>query len=179
MTRRGAGVRLALALGLGLVPIAVGRPDGAPRAAAAPAFSGRYKLVLTPATYCPAVVRVGPLSVVMTVAENTVTAGAEVSGASAATDETTDDGRFVFLRVGDKLHGASGSANDALGLRTLEGYRVWMQIMADGAATTASGKASASGTAFGEIDLARPGDPDADSIGSCSGPSHTWSLEPA
>jgi hypothetical protein len=178
MTRR-AGVRLALALGLGLAPVAAVRPEGTTRAAAAPAFAGRYKLVLTPASYCPAAVRVGPLSVVMTVAENAVTAGAEVSGASAAADETTDDGRFVFLRVGDKLHGASGSANDALGLRTQEGYRVWMQIMADGSATTASGKASASGSAFGEIDLARPGDPDADTIGYCSGPSHTWSLEPA
>jgi len=160
---------VAAALWLGCPP-----PTGA-----APAFSGRYKLVLTFGRGCPAEVQVGPLSVIVEVAESAVAAGSEVSGRSASSVETTDDGRFVFLRKGDRLHGASGAINASLGLRTLEGYRVWMQIMADGAASTASGgRAQASGTAFGEMDLARPGDPDADTIGYCKALDHQWSLEP-
>lgn len=148
----------------------------------APAFAGRYKLVLTFDPGCPAAVQVGPQSVLVDVLEATVTAGAEVSGQSASGAEPPEDARFVLLRQGDRLHGAFG-ARDApyVGFRTLEGYRIWMMIMADGTATTSSGRAAGRGTAFGEIDLSRPGDADVDSIGAC-GPAvlgHSWALEPA
>lgn len=150
--------------------------------APAPAFAGRYKLVLTFARGCSADVQVGPQSVLVDVVEGTVAAGSEVSGQSASGAEPPEDARFVLLRQGDRLHGAFG-ARDAphVGFRTLEGYRIWMQIMADGTATTTSGRAAGSGTAFGEIDLSRPGDADVDSIGAC-GPAvlgHSWALEPA
>lgn len=166
--------------------LALPSPSGAqsaaepPRASVAPAFSGRYKLVLTVGRGCPAAVQVGPLSVLVDVVEATVTAGSEVSGHSASAAEPPEDARFVLLRQGDRLHGAFG-ARDApfVGFRTLEGYRVWMRIMADGAATTSSGRATASGTAFGEIDLSRPGDADLDTLGFCQALEHTWALEPA
>jgi hypothetical protein len=149
--------------------------------APAPAFAGRYKLVLTFDRGCPADVQVGPQSVLVDVVEATVAAGSEVSGRSASGAEPPEDTRFVLLRQGDRLHGAFG-ARDApfVGFRTLEGYRIWMQIMADGTATTSSGRASGSGTAFGEIDLSRPGDVNVDSIGACPAAlGHSWALEPA
>jgi hypothetical protein len=84
-----------------------------------------------------------------------------------------------MLRQADSLHGAFGAREDAyVGFRTLEGYRIWMQLMADGPATTSSGRAAASGTAFGEIDLSRPGDADLDTVGYCQALDHTWQLEP-
>jgi hypothetical protein len=179
---RGLALSLALlaALPAGPSPSAGSQAAGAsPRASVAPAFSGRYRLVLTFGRGCPPEVQVGPQSVVVEVEEAAVAQGSEVSGRSASSVETTDDGRFVFLRQGDRLHGPSGAINSALGLRTLEGYRVWMQIMADGTASTASGgRAQATGAAFGEIDLARPGDPDADTIGYCKALDHQWALEP-
>ena len=159
--------------------LATAQAGDPPRASAAPAFTGRYRLVLTFGRGCPAEVQVGPLSVIVEVAESAVAAGSEVSGRSASSVETTDDGRFVFLRKGDRLHGPSGAINASLGLRTLEGYRIWMQIMTDGTASTGSGgRARASGTAFGEIDLGRPGDADPDSIGYCKALDHQWALEP-
>jgi len=166
---------VAVAIGLVLVsPLGAQSP--------APAFAGRYKLVLTFDRGCPADVQVGPQSVLVNVVEATVATGSEVSGQSASASEPPEDTRFVLLRQGDRLHGAFG-AKDApfVGFRTLEGYRIWMQIMADGTATTSSGRAAGSGTAFGEIDLSRPGDVDVDSIGAC-GPvalGHSWALEPA
>jgi hypothetical protein len=172
------GTRLspvAVAVGLVLVsPLLAQSP--------APAFAGRYKLVLTFARGCPSEVQVGPQSVLVDLVEATVTAGSEVSGQSASPSEAPEDIRFVLLRQGDRLHGAFG-ARDApyVGFRTLEGYRIWMMIMADGTATTTSGRAAGSGTAFGEIDLSRPGDVNVDSIGAC-GPAvlgHSWALEPA
>jgi hypothetical protein len=176
---RSAAVAAALAL---LLPSAIGaQPAGAPpRASVAPAFSGRYKLVLTFGQGCPAAVQVGPLSVLVDLSEAAVTAGSEVSGQSASASEPPENVRFVLLRQGDKLHGAFGAKDDPyIGFRTLEGYRVWMRIMADGAATTSSARARGAGTAFGEIDLSRPGDADVDTIGYCQALGHTWSLEPA
>jgi len=173
---------LAAALALALPsPTGAQSPGEPPRARAAPAFAGRYKLVLTVGKGCPASTQVGPLSVLVDVAEAAVAAGSEASGVSASASEKPEDARFVLLRQSDRLHGPFG-ARDApfVGLRTLEGYRVWMQIMADGSATTVSGRARASGTAFGEIDLSRPGDADLDTVGSCTHAlDHTWSLEPA
>jgi hypothetical protein len=166
----------ATAVALALTPAS---PLGAQ--SPAPAFSGRYKLVLTVGRGCPAAVQVGPLSVLVDVAEATVTAGSEVSGQSASASEPPEDAQFVLLRQADKVHGAVG-ARDApyVGFRTLEGYRVWMQIMADGAATTSGGRTAARGTALGEIDLSLPGDADVDTIGVCKfALDHTWSLEPA
>ena len=103
-----------------------------------------------------------------------------MSGQSISSSEPPEDVRFVLLRQGDTLHGAFG-ARDApfIGFRTLEGYRVWMRIMASGTATTASGRAAVSGTAFGEIDLSRPGDADLDTVGYCVALDHSWALEPA
>ncbi len=150
---------VALALVLALVSPLGAQSPAPPRASVAPAFAGRYKLVLTFCRGCPAAVQVGPQSVLVDVVEATVSAGAEVSGQSISSSEPPEDVRFVLLRKGDTVHGAFG-ARDApfVGFRTLEGYRVWMQIMAGGTATTSSGRAAVSGTAFGEIDLSRPGD---------------------
>jgi hypothetical protein len=160
--------------------LALALPPSTGAQATAPAFSGRYKLVLTFGPGCPAAVQVGPLSVLVDVAEAAVPAGSEVSGQSAATSEPPEDARFVLLRQGDKVHGAVG-ARDAsyVGFRTLEGYRIWMQIVADGAVTTSAARATARGSAFGEIDLSLPGDADVDTIGVCKfALDHSWSLEP-
>lgn len=160
-------------------PAAAQESGEPPRASAAPAFSGRYRLVVTFGRLCPVAVQVGPQSVVVNVVQSAVAAGSEVSAESASPSETSDDGRLVLLRQGDRLHGPWGAIGASLGLRTLQGFRVWMQIMADGtAATASSGRARASGTAFGELKLARPADPEADSMGSCQALDHQWSLEP-
>ena len=171
---------LATAVAIAIPAVATVQPAGdPPRTSAAPAFSGRYRLVLTFDRGCPAAVQVGPQTIVVTVAESPITGGSEVSGQSASSAEPSDEGRFVFLRRADKLHGPSGAINAALGLRTAEGYRIWMQIMTDGTASTGSGgRARASGTAFGEIDLGCPGDADPDSIGYCKALDHQWQLEP-
>jgi hypothetical protein len=175
---RFALVAAAAALALPL-PSRAQWPGDAPRASVAPALSGRYKLVLTFGRSCPAEVQVGNLTVLTDLAEASVSAGSEVSGQSATPSEEPEDARFVLLRQGDKLHGAFGMKDEPyLGFRTLEGYRVWMRIMADGTATTSSGRAWGSGTAFGEMDLSRPGDADLDTIGYCEALDHTWSLEP-
>lgn len=168
-------------LTLVLLPLAPARSaDDRVVGAAAPAFSGRYKLVLTFGRGCGATVQVGPQSVLVDVAEAPVAAGSEASGRSISPSEAPEDIRFVLLRQGDRLHGPFGAKDEAfVGFRTLEGYRVWMQIMADGTATTASGRAAASGSALGEIDLSRPGDADLDTVGYCQALDHAWSLEPA
>jgi hypothetical protein len=148
-----------------------------PRASAAPAFSGRYRLVITVGRGCPAAMQVGPQGILMDVAQSAVASGSEVAGRSASPAETSDDGRLVLLRQGDRLHGPSGAIGASLGLRTLQGFRVWMQVMADGTAATASGgRARASGTAFGRSSSPGP-DPEADSMG-LPGADHQWSLEP-
>lgn len=172
---------LVIAAALALPPaIGAQSSPGAPRASATPAFSGRYKLVLTVSRGCPASMQVGPLSVAVDVAEATVTAGSEVSGQSASPSEVPGDGRFVLLRRSDRLHGAFGSSTLELGVTTSEGYRVWMQIMNDGTATTSSGgRARASGTAFGEVEISLASDPAAEAIGSCLfALDHQWALEP-
>jgi hypothetical protein len=162
--------------------VAPGASPGDPevKASVAPEFGGRYRLVITTDPTCPAAVRVGPLTVLMDVLERTVSAGSEVSGLPARAGETPKDGRFVFLRQTDALHGASGAEarDERLGLTTQEGYRIWMQLMADGTAAASGSRSRASGTAFGEIDLNRPGDVDVDAIGYCIALNHTWSLEP-
>jgi hypothetical protein len=177
-----ARARLASLVAAGALALAA--PTGAqapPTASAAPAFSGRYKLVLTFSPGCPAAVQVGPQTVLVDLVEASVAAGSEVSGQSASPTEPPEDARFVLLRQGDGLHGAFGAKDDPyIGFRTLEGYRIWMRIMADGTATTSSGRAAAGGTAFGEIDLSRPRDADVDTVGYClDALDHRWSLEPA
>ncbi len=171
-----AGSRVALALVLGLaLPTMTD-------AQSVPAFSGRYRFVLTVSPSCPSSMQVGPLSVVMNVGQTSVSAGAEVSGQSASPSEIPDNGRFVLLRQGSGLHGASGASTIELGLNTESVYRVWMQIMADGTATTSSGgRARASGTAFGEVELSFASDPTGAPIGNCQrfASDHQWSLEPA
>ncbi len=148
-----------------------------------PAFSGRYRLTLTVSRSCPAGTQVGPLSVVMNVAEAPVSAGAEVSGIPASSTQTPDNGRFVLLRQGTRLHGPSAASTSELGLDTEGQYRIWMRVMTDGTAATASGgRARASGTAFGEIELSLASDPTGNPIegGYCLFASdHQWSLEPA
>lgn len=179
----GSRVRLAL-----LASAALGLPPGAgplssddvPRSSAAPAFSGRYRFTLTLSRGCPASMQVGPLTVAVNVTEAAVTQGAEVSGLSASPSEVPDDGRFVLLRQGDRLHGAFGSADGELGLVTTEGYLLWLRVMTDGTASTAAGgRSRATGTAFGEVDVALASNPSADSIGNCRDAlDHQWSLEP-
>ena len=65
--------------------------------------------------------QVGPLSVVMNVAEAPISAGAEVSGASASATEIPANGRFVLLRQGTRLHGPSAASTIEVGLYT-EGH---------------------------------------------------------
>jgi hypothetical protein len=177
--RRPLAIAAAAALGLA-------SPSGAqlsgpgPHASAAPAFSGRYKLVLTVSRGCPAAVQVGPQSVLVDLSEAPVAAGSEVSGQSANPAERPEDVRFVLLRQVDALHGPFGASDAAyVGFRTLEGYRIWMRIMAEGTAAAAGSRSQAGGKAFGEIDLSRPGDTDVDTIGFCEALDHAWSLEPA
>jgi hypothetical protein len=164
---------IAAALGLAL-------PSGTD-AQSVPAFSGRYRLVLTVSRSCPAAMQVGPLSFLMNVAETPVRAGSEVSGQSASASETPDNGRFVLLRQGNRLHGAVGAHTLEFGLNTEGPYRVWMQIMTDGTATTSgAGRARASGSAFGEVELALASDPSGNPISFCTlALDHQWSLEPA
>ena len=167
-------VTLALALVLGL-PCVTG-------AQSVPAFTGRYRFVLTVAPSCPASMQVGPLSIVMDVVEATVAAGSELSGQSASPSETPQNGRFAWLRQGTRLHGAFGAHTQELGLDTQGIYRVWMQIMADGTVgLAANGRARASGTAFGEVELSLASDPTGAPTGNCgvATTGHQWSLEPA
>jgi hypothetical protein len=173
-----AGRRVALALALALVlPSSIG-------AQSVPAFSGRYRFMLTVSPSCPASMQVGPLSVVIDVAQTTVSAVSEVSGQSASASEVPNNGRFVLLRQANRLHGAFGAHTQFLGLDTEGVYRVWMQIMTDGTASVSStGRARASGTAFGEVELSLASDPAGDPIanGYCgfATTGHQWSLEPA
>ncbi len=165
------------------VALALGLPALTGAQAAVPAFSGRYRFVLTVSPSCPASMQVGPLNVVVNVAETPVSAGAEVAGQSASPFEVPDNGRFVLLRQGSRLHGASGASTIELGLNTEGVYRVWMEIMTDGtASTSSSGRARASGTAFGEVELSLASDPTGAPIDDGSCPfalGHQWSLEPA
>jgi hypothetical protein len=164
---------LALAAALAL-PASTG-------AQSVPAFSGRYRLIFSVSPSCPASTQLGPLSIVMNVAEAPVSAGAEVSGESASTSEISANGRFVLLRQGTHLHGPSASSTVELGLNTEGVYRLWMRVMADGTAAVASGgRARASGTAFGEVELSLASDPTGNPIGYCAfATGHQWSLEPA
>jgi hypothetical protein len=159
------------------LPVAIG-------AQSVPAFSGRYRLSVTPSPRCGASMQVGPVSVVVNVAEAGVTSGAEVSGQSAASYEVPDNGRFVLYRQGASVHGALGASTQVLGLDSEGVYRIWMQVMMDGTAAVASGgRARASGTAFGEVELSLKSDPTGAPIpnGNCgvTTAGHTWSLEPA
>lgn len=181
---RAARLALLAAASLALTPATGARSDDVPRAAAAPAFSGRYTFTLTLSGGCPASTQVGPLSVTMNVAEAAAaseTPASELSGQSASPSEVPADGRFVLLRQGDRLHGAFGSSTLELGLITSEGYRVWLQIMTDGtAAVSPGGRARASGTAFGEVEISLAKDPTAEGIGNCKfALDHRWTLEPA
>jgi hypothetical protein len=149
-----------------------------PRAAAAPAFSGRYRLGLAFGASCP--VKGPSVSIEVEIAEAATGSHVEVDG------RPTDPGdallsRLVLLRQGDHLHGPVSvkGDGDVLGIATLEGQRVWMQLMADGSATTSgSGRVIASGLAFGDLQVSRPGDDSRDTLGSCTARDHAWSLEP-
>jgi hypothetical protein len=150
-------------------------------AQAVPAFSGRYKLIFTVAPSCPAATQVGPLSILMNVSQAPVSAGAEVSGQAASASQIPANGRFVLLRQGTHLHGPSASSTIELGLDTEGPYRLWMRVMTDGTASLATGgRARASGTAFGEIEISLASDPNGDPIGYCAyATDHQWALEPA
>lgn len=175
--RTPARLALATAAALAFAPATGARSDDVPRASVAPAFSGRYKFVLTVSRGCPAAMQVGPLTVTMSVAEAPVAQGSEVSGLPASDAQVPDDGRFVFLRQGDRLHGAFGSG-EALGLVTSEGYLLWLRLMTDGTATATGARSRASGTAFGEVDLGLASDPAAESVNCKDALEHQWALDP-
>jgi hypothetical protein len=168
---------------IGLVTVVMGVVLPASLGAqAVPAVTGRYRFAITAAPSCPASMQVGPVSVLMDVTEATVAAGAEVSGRSASAFEIPDNGRFVFLRQGTRVHGSFAASTLELGLDTGGLYRIWIRIMADGTlATAGGGRARASGTAFGELYLSLASDPSGATVGYCSvsSPSYQWSLEPA
>jgi hypothetical protein len=174
--RAGRGFALVLAVAVAL-PTATG-------AQSVPAFSGRYRLSVTPSPSCAPSMQVGPVSVLMNVTEAAVEAGLEVAGVSAATYEIPGNGRFALLRQGSLIHGPIGARTDELGLDSEGVYRIWMQVMTDGTVATASdGRARASGTAFGEVELSLKSDPTGAPIpnGNCgfATTGHQWSLEPA
>ncbi|HSD29643.1 MAG TPA: hypothetical protein VLL75_20230 [Vicinamibacteria bacterium] len=178
--RRAARLALLAAAALSL-PGAIGAQSGpeVPRASVAPAFSGRYQFVLTLSGGCPADMQVGPLRVAMTVTEATSGSALEVSGQSASRAEVPANGRFVLLRRSDSLHGAFGSSSAELGLVTSEGYLLWLRLMLDGTATTATGgRSGASGMAFGEVDLGLASDPAAESQNCKHALDHRWTLDP-
>jgi hypothetical protein len=163
-----------------LLTIEAPTPTGAQ---SVPAFSGRYRFMFTVSRGCPSTMQVGPLSVVMKVSEAAITAGAEVSGESASPSEDPANGRFVLQRLGTRLHGPSAASTIEVGLVTEGQYRIWMRVMTDGtAAVSSGGRARASGTALGEVELSLAADPSGNPIpgGYCSYASdHQWSLEPA
>jgi hypothetical protein len=150
-------------------------------AQAVPAFSGRYRFVLTMSPRCPAATQVGPLSILVNVTEAPISAGAEVAGQSASSAEVPNQGRFVLQRVGSRVHGAFGASTQEFGLATEGQYRVWLQIMSDGSASQSSGgRARATGTAFGEVELSLSSDPTGNPTGYCEfATGHQWTLEPA
>ena len=122
----------------------------------------------------------------MDVTEATVSAGPEVSGGLRRRPQTPDNGRFELLRQGSRIHGPFGARTDKLGLDSEGIYRVWMQIVVDGATSVASGgRARASGTAFGEVELSLASDPTGEPVGGGTGncgfatTGFQWSLEPA
>jgi len=168
------GLGLAIALGLAL--------PSATDAQAVPAFSGRYRFMLTMSPSCPPSMQVGPQSIVVNVTESSISAGAEVSGASASPSEEPNQGRFVLQRVGSRVHGAFGASTAELGLATEGPYRIWMQVMTDGTASVASGgRARAEGTLFGEVEMGLASDPTGTPTGYCEfmTTGFRWSLEPA
>lgn len=182
--RRGVTVgSVALLVGLVTPPSTTSQSSAtevgaAPRASAAPTFGGRYRLGLSFGVSCP--VKGPAVSIEVVVAEATAGSRTEVNGRPTDPEDTTLS-RLVLLREGDHLHGAVSvkGDGDVLGIGTLEGQRVWMQLMADGTATTGSGgKVLASGRAFGDLQVSRPGDPSRDTLGSCTALDHAWSLEP-
>ena len=149
-----------------------------------PAFSGRYRFTFTVSRSCPAQMQVGPLSVVMNVSEATITSGAEISGESASPSEDPSNGRFELQRAGTRLHGPSAASTIEVGLVTEGQYRIWMRVMTDGtAAVSSGGRARASGTALGEVELSLASDASGNPIagGYCFiyTADHQWSLEPA
>jgi hypothetical protein len=158
-------------------------------AQAVPAFSGRYRFILTMSPSCPpSMVQAGPQAIVVNVSEAPISAGSEVSGASASPSEDPNQGRFVLQRVGNRVHGAFGASTIELGLDTEGQYRVWMQVMTDGTASLASGgRARADGTLFGEVEMSLESDPTGnpegpDGVDRNCGVAATgfrWSLEPA
>jgi len=164
---------------LSLAPATGTRSHADVTGSVAPAFSGRYQLTFDISRACPATMLVGPLTVAMNLGEASVTQGSEVSGQSASPTEVPDDGRFVLLRQADHVHGAFGSAGVSLGLVTSEGYLLWVRLVLDGTAATATGgRSRASGTALGEVDLGVASNPSADSQ-NCTGVlDHQWSLDP-
>jgi hypothetical protein len=172
---RTAGLAAALALALPTLT----------DAQAVPAFSGRYLFMLTMSPGCPASMQpgvTGPLSIVMNVSESAISAGSEVSGASASPSEVPNQGRFVLQRVVNRVHGAFGASTIEYGLATEGQYRVWMQVMTDGTASVASGgRARAEGTLFGFVELAFTNDPTGDPADRiCEyATGYRWSLEPA
>jgi hypothetical protein len=172
--------RVALLSAAALSVAAAGTPSRADlTASAAPAFSGRYQFVLNISGGCPSTMLVGPLTVAMDVTEATGPRRSEVSGQSASPTEVPADGRFVLLRQADHVHGAFASSSLNLGLVTAEGYLLWLRLMLDGTASTATGgRTRASGTAFGEVDLGLASNPAGNSQ-NCQGVlDHQWSLEP-
>ena len=176
---RPARLTVLAAAALSLAPATGARSGADVTGSQAPAFSGRYQFIFTVSRGCPPSMLVGPLTVAMNVTEATVAQGSEVSGQSASPTQVPADGRFVLLRQGDHVHGAFGSSSLEIGLVTSEGYLLWVRLMLDGTASTATGgRSRASGTAFGEVDLGLASNPAADSQ-NCQGVvDHQWSLEP-
>ena len=167
------GLGLAIALGLAL--------PSATDAQAVPAFSGRYRFILTMSPSCPPS-SFGPQSILVNLSERGISAGSEVSGQSASPSEEPNNGRLELQRVGNRLHGPFGASTVELGLNTEGPNRVWMQIISDGTASVSSGgRARATGTAFGEVELSLASDPTGDATLICGfmTTGFQWSLEPA
>jgi hypothetical protein len=173
----GRSGRRSLALAAGLVFVLPSLTD----AQAVPAFSGRYRFMLTVSPSCPPN-SLGPLSIVVNLSERAISAGSEVSGQSASPTEDPNNGRLELQRVGNRLHGPFGASTAELGLNTEGPNRVWMEIISDGTASVSSGgRARATGTAFGEVEVSLASDPTGKPTLECGfmTTGFQWSLEPA
>ena len=114
----------------------------------------------------------------LSLVENLVPQGLEAEGTTTDTKDA-QEAHVALLRQSGRIHGAMGTTGASLGVTTVEGRRVWMQIMTDGAVdATGVGSPKAQGTAFGDVMMSRTGDDAPDTLGSCSARDHVWSLEP-
>jgi len=161
--------------GAGLCVLLTCAPPASPQSAA---FSGRYRLTLRFGASCQA--SVPSVSLAVELSASQVSQGTEIDGRPVAADDA-NLGRLMLLAQQAHVHGPcatiAGGA-DRAPITTLEGLLVVPWLMLDGTLDSGSGPGRAQGTAFGTLEVGRPGDDVPNTLGSCRAADHTWSLEP-